>query len=63
MGHTDRVALGRFVLRTKEYLVAIRAREQALTLSTLRFHDEVRATEASGAGGRTKKTEVERPSS
>ena len=27
-------ALGRFVLRTKEYLVAIRVREQALTLST-----------------------------
>ena len=45
MGNTDRVALGRFVLRTKEYLVAIRAREQALTLSTLRFHDEVRPTD------------------
>ena len=61
MGKTDRVALGRFVLRTKEYLVAIRAREQALTLSTMRFHDEVRPTEGiAGAGGRTKKAEVER---
>ena len=28
MGKTDRVALGRFVMRTKEYLVAIRVREQ-----------------------------------
>ena len=61
MGPTDRVALGRFVLRTKEYLVAIRAREQALTLSTLRFHDEVRPpTDIDGACGRTKKTEVDR---
>jgi DNA end-binding protein Ku len=61
MGRTDRVALGRFVLRTKEYLVAIRARERALTLSTMRFHDEVRATDGiAGAGGRTKKAEVDR---
>jgi DNA end-binding protein Ku len=59
MGSTDRVALGRFVLRTKEYLVAIRAREKALTLSTLRFHDEVRPTDGiPGSGGRTKKAEV-----
>jgi DNA end-binding protein Ku len=61
MGKTDRVALGRFVLRTKEYLVAIRAREKALTLSTLRFHDEVRPTkDIGGATGRTKKAELER---
>ena len=32
MSRTDRAALGRFVLRSKEYLVAIRARGQALTL-------------------------------
>jgi DNA end-binding protein Ku len=61
MSRTDRVALGRFVMRTKEYLVAIRAREQALTLSTMRFHDEVRPTDGiAGAGGRTKKAEVDR---
>jgi len=61
MGRTDRVALGRFVLRTKEYLVAIRAREQALTLSTMRFEDEVRSMDGiPGAGGRTKKAEVSR---
>jgi DNA end-binding protein Ku len=61
MSRTDRAALGRFVLRSKEYLVAIRAREQALTLETMRFHDEVRPTDGiPGAGGRTKKAEVDR---
>jgi DNA end-binding protein Ku len=42
MGDTDRAALGRFVMRTKEYLVLIRVREGRLALTTLRFHDEVR---------------------
>jgi DNA end-binding protein Ku len=42
MSSTERAALGRFVLRTKEYLVLIRARDERLTLTTLRFHDEVR---------------------
>ncbi len=37
-----RVAIGRFVLRTKEYLVALRVREGVLQLSTMRFADEVR---------------------
>ena len=59
MGKTERVALGRFVMRTKEYLVAIRVRDKALTLSTMRFHDEVRSTDGiDGAGGRTKPKEV-----
>jgi len=59
MENTERVALGRFVMRTKEYLVAIRVRDGALTLSTLRFHDEVRDTKGiDGAGGRTKPSEV-----
>jgi len=59
MEQSGRAALGRFVLRTKEYLVAIRVREQALTLSTLRFHDEVRDLDGlPGAGGRTKPKEV-----
>ncbi len=44
MGRTERVALGRFVMRTKEYLAAVRAREGALPLTTMRFHDEVRPT-------------------
>jgi len=60
MSRTDRAALGRFVMRTKEYLVAIRARDGALTLSTLRFHDEVRPTKGiSGVKGRTSKKELD----
>jgi DNA end-binding protein Ku len=37
-----RVAIGRFVLRTKEYLVALRVREGVLQLSTMLFADEIR---------------------
>ena len=60
MANTDRVALGRFVMRTKEYLVAIRTREQALTLSTMRFSDEVRPTKGiGGVPGRTAKKELD----
>jgi DNA end-binding protein Ku len=44
MARTERAALGRFVLRTKEYLVLVRARDDRLTLTTMRFHDEVRPT-------------------
>jgi DNA end-binding protein Ku len=59
MENTGRAALGRFVLRTKEYLVAIRVRDGALALTTLRFHDEVRDTDGiAGSGGRTKPKEV-----
>jgi DNA end-binding protein Ku len=39
----DRAALGRMVLRTKEHLVAIRVRDGALALTTMLFHDELRA--------------------
>ena len=42
MSQTDRAALGRFVMRAKEYLAIIRERDGALTLTTLRFADEVR---------------------
>jgi DNA end-binding protein Ku len=41
MAGTGRAALGRFVFRTREYLVAIRVRDRALALSTMRFADEV----------------------
>ena len=44
MGGTERAALGRFVLRTKEHLALIRTRDDRLTLTTLRWHDEVRPT-------------------
>jgi DNA end-binding protein Ku len=42
MSRTERAALGRFVLRTREYLVLIRERGGRLALTTLLFHDEVR---------------------
>ena len=45
MEREKRVALGRFVLRNKEYLAAIRPRDGRLTLTTMVFADEVRATD------------------
>jgi DNA end-binding protein Ku len=42
MESTGKVAIGRFVLRTKEYLVAVRAGEHALVLETMFYADEVR---------------------
>jgi DNA end-binding protein Ku len=42
MVRTERAALGRFVLRTKEYLALIRERDGRLVLTTMLFHDEVR---------------------
>ena len=45
MGRTDRAALGRVVMRTKEYLALIRARDDRLVLTTLLWHDEVRPTD------------------
>ena len=44
--------LGRFVMRTKEYLVLVRPRDGVLALTTLRFHDEVRPTDEIAPGGR-----------
>ena len=42
MDRTGEVGIGRFVLRTKPHLVAIRATDKALMLETLFFSDEVR---------------------
>ncbi len=42
MGDVGQAALGRFVLRARERLVSVRSREGVLTLTTMRFHDEVR---------------------
>lgn len=50
MKGSDRVALGRLALRGKERLVAIRSRDGALLLSTMRFHDEVRSVDEIVAG-------------
>lgn len=44
MRRSGKVALGRFVMRAKEHLVSIRPRAGLLTLTTIRFHDEVRAS-------------------
>src|SRR6478672_10514893 len=40
-----KVAIARFVLRNKEHLAAIRPMDDALTLTTMRFHDEVSSPE------------------
>ena len=44
MSRTDRAALGQFVMRAKEYLAIVRARDGVLTLTTMLFADEVRPT-------------------
>jgi DNA end-binding protein Ku len=41
MKESHKVAIARFVLRNKEHLAAIRPMEDVLTLTTMRFHDEV----------------------
>jgi DNA end-binding protein Ku len=52
MGSSGRAALGRFVMRTKEYLALVRVRDGALTLTTMLFHDEVRPASAVPTGGK-----------
>lgn len=58
MADAGKVAIGRFVLRSKQYLAAIRADGPLLALSTMRFHDELRSTASvrapSGAASRPK---------
>ena len=44
MSKTERAALGRFVMRAKEYLALVRQRDGVLTLTTMLFADEVRET-------------------
>jgi DNA end-binding protein Ku len=45
MDREGRAALGRFVLRNKEYLAAVRPRDGVLTLTTMVFADEIRPTD------------------
>ncbi|HEX4733268.1 MAG TPA: Ku protein [Thermoleophilaceae bacterium] len=61
MERSGQVAIARFVLRTKEYLVAVRTRGDAITLTTMLFHDEVRSTDEVGMDGlpKAKKAEVD----
>jgi DNA end-binding protein Ku len=45
MASSDQVAIGRVVLRSSEYLVAVRERDELLQMTTLLFADEVRSAE------------------
>jgi DNA end-binding protein Ku len=42
MAQSERVAIARFVMRTKQYLAAIRTSDSVLVLETLYFADEIR---------------------
>lgn len=44
MEGSDKAAIGHFVLRTKEYLVALRVRDGLLSLVTMRFAESIRPT-------------------
>ncbi len=46
MARTGKVAIGRFVLRSKQYLAVLRARDGVLVLSTMLYADEVVAPES-----------------
>jgi len=61
MERSGQVAIARFVLRTKEYLVAVRTRGDAITLTTMLFHDEVRTPDDVGIDGlpKAKKAKVD----
>jgi len=52
MDRSERVALGRFVMRTKEYLATVRVRDGALALTTMLFHDEVRSPKGIPTSGK-----------
>ena len=54
MDRAGRVAIGRFVMRTKQYLAAIRPSGKALVLETMFFGDEVRDTKDLDLPGKVK---------
>jgi DNA end-binding protein Ku len=61
MRRADQAALGRFVLRAREHLVAIRVRDERLALTTMLFADEIRPTDGIETGGRSpSRQELER---
>jgi DNA end-binding protein Ku len=65
MGESGKVAIARVVLRSKENLVAIRPRDDVLTMETLLFSDEVIApddldgVQEAGSAKKTTKRELE----
>jgi DNA end-binding protein Ku len=53
MEEAEKVGIGRFVMRTKEYLVTVRPFGRGLALETMFYADEIRdQSEAAGAPGR-----------
>ncbi len=63
MASTNQAAIGRVVLRSNEYLVAVRERDELLALTTMLFGDELRGTEEidaipSGSVGEPKRAEL-----
>ena len=52
MDETGRVGIGRFVMRTKEYLVTIRPLGEGLALETMFFPDEIRDQHEVVSGGK-----------
>lgn len=62
MGEAGQVAIGRIVMRAKEYLVALREQDGLLSLTTMRFADELRSPDDVGAiprGAKSKPTKRE----
>lgn len=55
MEQTGMAAVGRFVLRNREHLVAIRPLEGSLVMETMRFYDEVVDPKAAMSGAPRKK--------
>ncbi|WP_320671351.1 non-homologous end joining protein Ku [Patulibacter defluvii] len=49
MAKADQVAIGRIVMRAKEQLVAVREQHGLLSLTTMRFADEIRDPQGTGA--------------
>jgi DNA end-binding protein Ku len=49
MGNAGQVAIGRIVMRAKEYLVALREQDGLLSLTTMHFADEIRKPRDTGA--------------
>jgi DNA end-binding protein Ku len=59
---TEKAGIGRFTFHDREYLVALRALDEALALHTLRFHDEVVGgddLEIDGGGRKPSKQEIQ----
>ena len=48
MEESEKVAIGRFVMRTKQYLAAVRASGKVLMLETMYFPDEIRKADSVG---------------